>query len=161
MSCYIDLLERHKEQKDYRPTVVAGIYDSQGRIVLVRSPKSDLWNLPQGGLDDDDPLDAFYRELGEELGISRSDLDNVSDIIDYGKLDLPWNRDGFSQGKSYFLVSALFNGSLKPNALEISAVLRAEEKVAGDFLSEDPFSHSRIIKERFLEKITAQIKGSR
>ena len=52
----------------YRVTLKAIIEDADGRILMVKE-KSDFWDLPGGGWDHSENLEAaFARELTEEIG---------------------------------------------------------------------------------------------
>ncbi len=56
----------------YRPNVGAVLFNPQGRVFVGRRTDrgaSEAWQLPQGGIDDDeDPRVAVMRELEEEIG---------------------------------------------------------------------------------------------
>lgn len=53
-------------------------------------PKSDAWQMPQGGIDDgENPLVAAKRELFEETGIPDSDLQFLQEYPDWLTYDFP------------------------------------------------------------------------
>jgi putative (di)nucleoside polyphosphate hydrolase len=54
----------------YRKGIVAVLRNSEGRILLCeRSDIPGAWQFPQGGIEKgEEPHDAFYREVEEELG---------------------------------------------------------------------------------------------
>ncbi len=55
-------------KKGYRPQVV-GCFINNKQILFVYKKEHDLWQLPQGGIDNQESIDqAFWREFGEELG---------------------------------------------------------------------------------------------
>ena len=73
----------------YRPNVGIVLFNPKGQVWLGRrnteqdtknhDPKKDmvsgLWQFPQGGIDkNEDVIDAAYRELKEETGVSSADL---------------------------------------------------------------------------------------
>ena len=55
------------------------IVNDQGHVLAIeRADIPGAWQLPQGGLDEDEePLDAAYREIAEETGIAKADLELV------------------------------------------------------------------------------------
>jgi putative (di)nucleoside polyphosphate hydrolase len=60
-----------KESKPYRSSVV-GVFINHNQMILVgeRSDSPDAWQLPQGGIEEDEtPTQAIKREMFEELGI--------------------------------------------------------------------------------------------
>ena len=56
----------------FRANVGAIVVDATGRMmVFERSDLADQWQLPQGGIDDDEtPVEAAWRELAEETGLT-------------------------------------------------------------------------------------------
>jgi 8-oxo-dGTP pyrophosphatase MutT (NUDIX family) len=58
-------------KKRYRPNVAAVLQRADGFILLgQRSDYPECWQLPQGGVDDDEsPEEAVRREIREETGI--------------------------------------------------------------------------------------------
>ena len=85
------------ENLPYRPCVGIMVLNKEGLVWVGRrliedqgemSGASQLWQMPQGGIDkDEEPLPAAKRELFEETGIrSVSLLHEAPDWIDY---DLP------------------------------------------------------------------------
>jgi beta-aspartyl-peptidase (threonine type) len=65
-------------QNKYRNAVGAIILNADDKVLICqRRDDPDHWQFPQGGIDDrEEPLDAFYRELREEIG-----TDNVKPIL--------------------------------------------------------------------------------
>lgn len=55
----------------YRPNVGIILLNKSGQVLLAeRSGMPDTWQLPQGGIDDNEsPLEALYRECKEEIGL--------------------------------------------------------------------------------------------
>ena len=63
----------------FRAGVGAVILNKNGKVLgLERKDIPDAWQLPQGGLEDESPLEAIKREIHEETGIDASDLELLS-----------------------------------------------------------------------------------
>ena len=60
----------------YRANVGAVLFDAQGRVFVGRrADRADAWQLPQGGIDEDeDPRLAVLRELEEEIGTANATI---------------------------------------------------------------------------------------
>lgn len=55
----------------YRPNVGIVLMRTDGRVFWARRVRRDGWQFPQGGMNTDEtPLEAMYRELREETGLS-------------------------------------------------------------------------------------------
>ena len=92
----------------YRPNVGAALFDRSGRIFVARRRdlpahmrgKGGGWQLPQGGIDDDeDPRVAVLRELGEEIGTANADI--IGEHPDWLRYDLPPALIGRAFGGRY------------------------------------------------------------
>ena len=79
----------------YRPNVGAVLFNRDGRIFVAR--RADMpnaegpaggWQLPQGGIDDnEDPRVAVFRELEEEIGTRNAEI--IGEYPDWLTYDLP------------------------------------------------------------------------
>lgn len=60
--------------KKFRKGIVAVLRDSAGRVLLCeRSDHPGAWQFPQGGIEPGETtVEAFHREVREELGVSSS-----------------------------------------------------------------------------------------
>ena len=57
----------------YRPNVGIILCNAEGRLLWARRVGQDAWQFPQGGIkSNEQPLDALYRELHEEVGLEQS-----------------------------------------------------------------------------------------
>lgn len=130
-------------KKEYRPVVVAVIYNEQNEILLVRSAKNnDSWYLPQGGVDIGERLtDALFREVKEELGIDKKDLFFIGYLgtEDLDAEETRVDRRGFTKGKRYFFFSFFYNNSdvekIQINSKEISEYLWVSREEMHEALS--------------------------
>jgi putative (di)nucleoside polyphosphate hydrolase len=84
----------------YRPCVGIVLLNREGLIwigrrfdELVLQETLKRWQMPQGGIDDDeDPRDAAFRELYEETGIRSADI--IAETDDWIHYDLPLEAVG-------------------------------------------------------------------
>jgi putative (di)nucleoside polyphosphate hydrolase len=93
----------------FRAGVGAVIADPAGRIlVLERAGLPGAWQLPQGGLErGEEPLQAVWREIREETGLSAKDLELVARCPELLAYELPAearsNKTGRGQVQYWFL----------------------------------------------------------
>lgn len=96
----------------YRPNVGIVIFNSKKKIWCGRRlgiNTKDAWQLPQGGIDDNEsPLEAAVREAYEETGIKS--IKKISKIDEWIKYELPkdiaknkWNGKFIGQMQKWFL----------------------------------------------------------
>ncbi len=63
------------DSKGYRPNVGIILCNDEGKVFWAKRKGVDSWQFPQGGIDhDEDPEQAMYRELWEETGLNRYDV---------------------------------------------------------------------------------------
>ena len=75
----------------FRANVVAVVTNDKGRVMAFeRSDVPGAWQLPQGGLDaGETPEEAAWRELGEETGLTKRDVELVAEFPDWTAYELP------------------------------------------------------------------------
>lgn len=59
----------------YRPNVGIILANDEGRVLWAKRIGEAAWQFPQGGINDDEqPDDALFRELEEEIGLSEESV---------------------------------------------------------------------------------------
>jgi putative (di)nucleoside polyphosphate hydrolase len=91
----------------YRPNVGAVLFNRDGLIFVAR--RADMpnaegpaggWQLPQGGIDEhEDPKEAVFRELQEEIGTRKAEI--IGEHPDWLTYDLPPNLLGIAWRGQY------------------------------------------------------------
>lgn len=133
------ITEQHKT-KHYRPVAVAIIRNARGETLFTQDTKTGGWQLPQGGIESGENAEAgLLREIAEELGIHRGQLQNVRYK---GRADLDFEptrieRRGFTKGKRYFFFSLEYTGpsKLTVNPEEINDYRWADENRAPEVMA--------------------------
>jgi putative (di)nucleoside polyphosphate hydrolase len=94
----------------FRAGAGAMIVNDQGHVLAIeRADIAGAWQLPQGGLDEDeDPLDAAYREIAEETGIEKADLEFIRACPEPLAYELPAAARSKKTGRGQVLYWFLF-----------------------------------------------------
>lgn len=80
------------KNNNYRPCVGMMLFNKQGLIFVGQRLDSNksFWQMPQGGIEkNEDPKDAAFRELNEEIGTDNAII--ISELDNWLKYDLPTN----------------------------------------------------------------------
>ncbi|MFC3851312.1 RNA pyrophosphohydrolase [Salinispirillum marinum] len=74
----------------FRPNVGIILANARGQVLWARRIGQDAWQFPQGGIRaDETPLQALYRELGEEVGLTPDDVEVIACTRGWLKYRLP------------------------------------------------------------------------
>lgn len=78
------------DRAGYRLNVGIILINDSGRVFWGRRQGQDAWQFPQGGLaTGETALEAMYRELGEEIGLEKNDVDVLGSTKRWLKYRLP------------------------------------------------------------------------
>ena len=74
----------------YRPNVAMVVINSMNKVLICRRKNTRTWQFPQGGIDNgEDIKNAMYRELSEEVGLSKDDVNLVGESEGTITYDIP------------------------------------------------------------------------
>jgi len=99
----------------YRPCVGVMLVNGEGKVFVgkrIDNKEGDRWQMPQGGVDDGEDLDAaMLRELAEETGAKPEHLQTIARLPEELFYDLPpelqgklWGGKYKGQRQSWYLV---------------------------------------------------------
>lgn len=124
----------------FRAGVGAVVIDDTRRILVLqrKGVQEGAWQLPQGGVGAAEaPLDALYRELREETGLRRHDVEVKATIHEWWVYELPLEyrnaKVGWGQAQRWFLCRLLASrNAVRPDQIELARAewVTAEELVA-------------------------------
>lgn len=103
----------------YRPNVGIVICNRQGQVMWARRYGQHSWQFPQGGINPgESPEQAMYRELFEEVGLSRKDVRILASTRNWLRYKLPkrlvrWDTKPvcIGQKQKWFLLQLVGNDS--------------------------------------------------
>ena len=74
----------------YRPNVAMVVINSMNKVLICRRKNTKTWQFPQGGIDNGEEIKkAMYRELSEEVGLSKDDVSLVGESEGTITYDIP------------------------------------------------------------------------
>ena len=74
----------------YRANVGIILSNQEGKVLWARRIGQDAWQFPQGGISaNEKPEDAMYRELWEETGLKKKDVDIIASTNSWLRYKLP------------------------------------------------------------------------
>jgi putative (di)nucleoside polyphosphate hydrolase len=77
----------------YRANVGIVLINDLNQVLLAKRIGEDAWQLPQGGIaKNENDIDALYRELAEEVGLSKSDVEIIAKTPKWLRYDLPEDK---------------------------------------------------------------------
>ena len=111
---------RKFSEKNYRPCVGIVLINNGSIFAGQRLDyKSDAWQMPQGGIEDNEsPTKAAVRELKEETGINKKHIKIILESKNWINYDLPkelipklWNGKFVGQSQKWFAMEFLGSDS--------------------------------------------------
>lgn len=67
-----------KAREGYRPNVAMIVINNDNKVLICRRRNTQTWQFPQGGIDPNENIqEAMYRELYEEVGLSKEDVNII------------------------------------------------------------------------------------
>ncbi len=74
----------------FRPNVGIILADGKGKLMLAKRVGQNAWQFPQGGIDaGENPTDALFRELYEEVGLEADDVEVLAQTRGWLRYRLP------------------------------------------------------------------------
>lgn len=74
----------------FRLNVAIVLINQEGQILLAKRVKQNAWQVPQGGVNESESvLDALYRELEEEIGLTKKDVILLGNTKSWFKYKIP------------------------------------------------------------------------
>ena len=78
------------DEDGYRANVGIILGNQKGNVMWARRVGQDAWQFPQGGISDNEkPEDAMYRELWEETGLKKKDVEILASTNSWLRYKLP------------------------------------------------------------------------
>ena len=105
-----------KIETGYRLNVAMIVLNEEKRSLFCKRRNTENWQFPQGGVDGEEHIEtAMYRELNEEVGLKKDNVEIIAASKDLIYYDIPRNiRSRVLGGKykgqaqKYFLLKLIF-----------------------------------------------------
>ena len=79
-----------KVREGYRPNVAMIVINNDNKVLICRRRNTQTWQFPQGGIDPNENIqEAMYRELFEEVGLSKEDVNIIGESKKMITYDIP------------------------------------------------------------------------
>lgn len=79
-----------KVREGYRPNVAMIVINKDNKVLICRRRNTQTWQFPQGGIDPNENIqEAMYRELFEEVGLSKEDVNIIGESKKMITYDIP------------------------------------------------------------------------
>ena len=101
------------DSEGYRPNVGIIVANDDGRVLWAKRIGQEGWQFPQGGIKaKEDPEEAVFRELREEIGLQKHEVEIVAATRGWLRYRLPkrllrQNSDFVGQKQKWFLLKML------------------------------------------------------
>ena len=80
------------DSNGFRPNVGIILCNGEGKLFWAKRIGQDAWQFPQGGIKRTETLEqALFRELNEEVGLGRDDVEILHETSDWLRYRLPQN----------------------------------------------------------------------
>ena len=80
------------DSNGFRPNVGIILCNGDGKLFWAKRIGQDAWQFPQGGIKrTETPEQALFRELNEEVGLGRDDVEILHETSDWLRYRLPQN----------------------------------------------------------------------
>ncbi|MDC6480207.1 RNA pyrophosphohydrolase [Gammaproteobacteria bacterium] len=107
------------DENGYRKNVGIILCNSKNELLICKRFRENSWQFPQGGFEENESAEsAMYRELFEEIGLSKKDVEILGKTKNWLKYDLPKkyqrrtnNRLCVGQKQIWFLLKLITNES--------------------------------------------------
>lgn len=84
------MIEAEIDPQGYRHNVAIVLLNENKQVLIAKRFKKNSWQFPQGGINKNESFtDAMYRELNEEIGLNKNDVEILNQTKDWLHYDIP------------------------------------------------------------------------